>query len=242
MNQNELLHNFLSFFFFVFGGLLGSFSNVVVLRMSQGTSVIFPPSSCPKCKHQLHAADLIPVLSWLFLRGKCRYCSANISKQYPVVEFAMACIIGLSFFKTGLNYEFISLAGKSAIWLVATVIFVRREVLKSGPYLWPALFFFLLSLPANSCPFILWPIKLIPVAAILAGVIASCKIRYETIFAWVGLSFLFLFSTVPLFSFWPFIIILVFALAAAFTKKFIYVEKLFAALNILTIYFLIWLK
>lgn len=242
MNHQELLHNLLSFFFFVFGSLLGSFSNVVILRMSQGTSVIFPPSSCPKCKHQLHASDLVPVLSWLFLRGKCRYCGVEISKQYPVVEFAMACIIGLSFFKTGLSYEFIALAGKSAVWFVASVIFIRREVLKPGPYLWPALFFFLLSLPAKGCPFIVWPLKLIPVAVILAGVIASCKIGYETIYAWVGLSFLFLFSTVPIFNFWPFIIILAFALAGAFTKKVVYAERLFAALNIFAIYFLIWSK
>lgn len=242
MNHQELLHNLMSLFFFVFGSLLGSFSNVVILRMSQGTSVIFPPSSCPNCKHQLHAIDLVPVLSWLFLRGKCRYCGVAISKQYPVVEFAMACIIGFSFFKAGLSYDFIVLAGKSAIWFVASVIFIRREVLKPGPYLWPCLFFFLLSLPLGGCPFITLPIKLIPFAAIIAGFIASYKINYETFFPWMGLSFLFLFSTVTVLGTPSFIIVLLFALAVALTNKVVYIERLFAALNILTIYLLIWLK
>lgn len=73
-------------FIFVIGLCIGSFLNVVVLRAFSGESVVFPASKCPKCQKPLKPYDNIPVLSYLLLRGKCRYCKEPISIQYPVVE------------------------------------------------------------------------------------------------------------------------------------------------------------
>jgi leader peptidase (prepilin peptidase) / N-methyltransferase len=72
---------------FIYGILLGSFFNVVGLRIPINESVISPRSACPKCKHTLTPLELIPVLSFLFQRGKCRQCKARISPLYPIMEF-----------------------------------------------------------------------------------------------------------------------------------------------------------
>lgn len=73
-------------FVFAIGACVGSFLNVVVYRLPIGRSLITPPSACPKCGHKLAARDNIPVLGWLLLRGKCRYCGVPISPRYPLVE------------------------------------------------------------------------------------------------------------------------------------------------------------
>ncbi|MFC4639235.1 prepilin peptidase [Deinococcus hohokamensis] len=70
----------------VFGLLVGSFSNVLIWRLPRGENIAFPPSHCPHCDHRLSPRDLVPVFSWLGLRGKCRYCGAPIKTRYPLVE------------------------------------------------------------------------------------------------------------------------------------------------------------
>src|SRR5690606_31041034 len=76
-----------------FGACAGSLINVLVYRMPRGISVITPPSACPKCNTRLRWRDNIPVVGWIILRGKCRYCQAKISPEYPIVE----AIVGLMF-------------------------------------------------------------------------------------------------------------------------------------------------
>lgn len=73
-------------FALVLGLLVGSFLNVVVHRLPKGKSIVFPPSHCPHCGHPLGPTDLVPVLSYLLLGGKCRYCGKPISPRYPLVE------------------------------------------------------------------------------------------------------------------------------------------------------------
>ncbi|WP_345751249.1 prepilin peptidase [Microbacterium rhizophilus] len=68
------------------GLAIGSFLNVVAWRVPRGESVVAPASACPKCGHAIRAYDNIPVLSWLFLRGRCRDCGVPISSRYPIVE------------------------------------------------------------------------------------------------------------------------------------------------------------
>ena len=74
----------------VLGALIGSFANVVIYRLPRGESVVFPGSHCPGCGRRLGALELVPVLSWLGLRGRCRGCRARISARYPAVELLMA--------------------------------------------------------------------------------------------------------------------------------------------------------
>ncbi len=72
--------------FAALGLCIGSFLNVVIHRLPRGASVVTPPSRCPGCNYQLRWSDNVPVLSWLFLRGRCRKCAAPISIRYPIVE------------------------------------------------------------------------------------------------------------------------------------------------------------
>jgi len=76
----------LAVFIGVFGGLIGSFLNVVIYRVPRGLSVVHPPSACPGCGTRIAARDNVPVLSWLLLRGRCRTCKNEISARYPLVE------------------------------------------------------------------------------------------------------------------------------------------------------------
>jgi len=93
-------------FVFLFGLAVGSFLNAVIYRLpfdsAQGKSALKGRSCCPHCKHLLAWKDLIPLASFAMLGGKCRYCKARISIQYPLVEICTACIFLLIF-----NFEFL---------------------------------------------------------------------------------------------------------------------------------------
>jgi len=75
------------------GGLLiGSFLNVVAHRLPRGESLLRPRSRCPQCQTQLRAIDNVPVLSWVFLRGRCHHCGSSISARYPTVELVTGAL------------------------------------------------------------------------------------------------------------------------------------------------------
>ena len=74
------------------GACVGSFLNVVLWRVPRGESIVRPPSHCPSCGQELGAIELVPVLSWLALRGRCRHCGVHISARYPLVEFGVALL------------------------------------------------------------------------------------------------------------------------------------------------------
>ncbi|MDO8474211.1 MAG: prepilin peptidase [bacterium] len=93
-----------AFVVFVFGLAIGSFLNAVIYRMEKGESVLRGRSYCPHCKHPLAWHDLVPLLSFFLLRGKCRYCKEKISFQYPLVELATALL-------------FIAIVSVSSPWL-----------------------------------------------------------------------------------------------------------------------------
>ena len=85
----------MEYFAFIIGLLFGSFANVVIYRLPRKISVVKPPSACPACKRRLSAVDLVPVISWVFLRGRCRTCKAKISPRYPVVELMCGVLFAL---------------------------------------------------------------------------------------------------------------------------------------------------
>jgi leader peptidase (prepilin peptidase)/N-methyltransferase len=82
-------------FLFVLGSCIGSFLNVVVYRLPNGLSLISPPSHCPNCKTPLAFYDNIPVLGWILLKGKCRYCAKPISARYPIIEAITGAMFAL---------------------------------------------------------------------------------------------------------------------------------------------------
>lgn len=83
--------------FAVLGVCLGSFVNAAVWRIKVKKDIVHDRSECVHCHHKLAATDLVPVMSWLFLRGKCRYCHKPISAQYPIVELAVMAYFVLSY-------------------------------------------------------------------------------------------------------------------------------------------------
>ncbi len=108
---------------FIFGALIGSFLNVVILRLPQpGISVVFPASHCPRCKAPLGWYENVPIISYLILRGKCGHCRVSISLQYPTVEFltgimAAACVAAFGLTAAAVGYFIFSAALITIIWI-----------------------------------------------------------------------------------------------------------------------------
>ncbi len=92
-----LLNSFLYSIIFLFGLIVGSFLNCIIYRLEVGKSFLGGHSFCPYCKHELVWHDLIPVFSFLMLKGKCRYCQKPISIQYPLIELTTAILFVLVF-------------------------------------------------------------------------------------------------------------------------------------------------
>lgn len=88
---------------FLFGLAFGSFLNVCIYRLPKGLSVVSPRSGCPNCKQPIAFYDNIPVVSWLMLRGHCRYCRSPISPRYVVVELLTGALFTLCFWHFGLS-------------------------------------------------------------------------------------------------------------------------------------------
>lgn len=78
------------YFWFIIGAAVGSFLNVCIYRLPRGESIVFPPSHCPRCGAKLPPVDLIPIVSYVLLLGRCRYCRKKISWRYPLVEVLTA--------------------------------------------------------------------------------------------------------------------------------------------------------
>jgi len=90
---------------FMLGAAVGSFVNVVVYRLPAGLSLVLPSSRCPRCHTKLQASENIPVLGWLWLRGRCRYCFAPISARYPLVEAATGILFLLVFWAFSISAQ-----------------------------------------------------------------------------------------------------------------------------------------
>ena len=92
---------------FVIGVVFGSFFNVVGLRVPKKKSIVSPPSHCTTCQRQLTAIDLVPVLSYLLLGGKCRGCGQKISWIYPLMELLTGGLFAFSYWQLGFSQEFV---------------------------------------------------------------------------------------------------------------------------------------
>jgi leader peptidase (prepilin peptidase) / N-methyltransferase len=115
---------------FVLGAVVGSFLNVVILRLpAEGESIVFPASRCPVCKTAIRWYDNIPVLSFLFLRGRCRACANPISLQYPLVESCMAMLSLALYTKFALSFEFFFYFLFLAALLAVIFIDMRHQII-----------------------------------------------------------------------------------------------------------------
>lgn len=110
---------------FFLGLCMGSFVNALVWRLKEKRNWVSDRSECVHCHHKLAAIDLIPVVSWLALRGKCRYCKKPISVQYPLVELLVGALFAASFLWWPLawtgQWHDVALFG---LWLAAVVLLI----------------------------------------------------------------------------------------------------------------------
>jgi leader peptidase (prepilin peptidase)/N-methyltransferase len=108
------------FVYALLGLVIGSFLNVCIYRIPLGKSIVFPGSHCPRCGRPIRFYDNVPVLSFLFLRGKCRSCGARISWQYPLVELLTA----LAFFCCAQRWNFAAPTYVNSLMLSLVIILV----------------------------------------------------------------------------------------------------------------------
>lgn len=92
---------------FLFGLSVGSFLNVVIYRMPRDISIVYPPSTCPACKNRIRWYDNIPVVSYVFLGGRCRFCGSKIGVKYPLVELLTGMSAVAVYLKFGFYLDFL---------------------------------------------------------------------------------------------------------------------------------------
>ncbi|MEW8958226.1 MAG: prepilin peptidase [Moorella sp. (in: firmicutes)] len=109
-------------FFFLLGLFIGSFLNVVIYRLPRGETVVWGRSYCPACGRVLAWYDLIPVLSYLLLRGRCRYCRLPISSRYLLVELVTGVVFTTLFYIFGLSWILVKYLFLSAVLVAASFI------------------------------------------------------------------------------------------------------------------------
>ena len=114
---------------FIFGALVGSFLNVCIIRLPKEESIIIPGSHCPQCNHPIKFYDNIPLISYLLLGGKCRYCKRSISAQYPLVEGTTAISSLLLFLKWGLSLSYFFYFSFVAALIIITVIDLYHQII-----------------------------------------------------------------------------------------------------------------
>ncbi len=128
----------------VFGAVIGSFLNVVIHRVPREQSIVFPNSTCPKCRAPIRAYDNIPILSYLVLRGQCRSCRARISARYPAVEALTALLFAAVTWHDALSF---ALAFDLAfVASILALIFIDAEhMILPNAITYPGILFALMS-------------------------------------------------------------------------------------------------
>ena len=153
------------FFIILFGLCIGSFLNVCIFRIAKEENIAFPPSHCTSCSYELKVKDLIPVFSYIFLKGKCRNCKENISNQYPIVEILNSTIYVLLYLQFGLSISLIKYCLLVSLLIVIGFIDFETKYVYSSTVIFgivSAVIFFIVD----------WIItKRIPVSLIIGGIL-----------------------------------------------------------------------
>ncbi|WP_228200545.1 prepilin peptidase [Arcobacter peruensis] len=138
----------LELFSFIFGLAIGSFLNVLILRLPLNKSVVTPRSSCPSCNHTISWYYNIPLFSFLYLKAKCAYCKEKISWQYLIVELLSGILTLALFLKLGLSMQFLYMS--LLVYVCITLSFIDFKYKAVPDYL--LLIVFILSFLATSTP------------------------------------------------------------------------------------------
>jgi leader peptidase (prepilin peptidase)/N-methyltransferase len=116
-------------FFFLFGLVIGSFLNVCITRIPEEISIVSPGSRCPKCGTPIKVYDNVPVLGWVWLRGKCRTCRAPISAMYPLIELATGLLFWAAFREYGITQATVKWLFFTCFIIVLTITDLRVRLL-----------------------------------------------------------------------------------------------------------------
>lgn len=117
---------------FLYGAVVGSFLNVLIYRLPRGLSIVKPRSHCPSCKTELHARDLVPLLSFLWQRTKCRYCGARISWRYFWVELATGLLFWGIYWRYGWSWDTVIYVLFAAALIAAFFIDLEHFMIPDG--------------------------------------------------------------------------------------------------------------
>lgn len=147
----------MSLLIFLIGTIIGSFLNVCIYRIPENKSIAFPGSHCTYCSTPLRWYDLIPIISFLQLRGKCRYCGEKVSPRYPLIELISGIIYVLLYLNFGLNLDFIYYGFLISVLLVIFFIDIDHMIIPNILVIiiliWDILFklidYFLFNIPLN---------------------------------------------------------------------------------------------
>lgn len=117
---------------FIFGMIIGSFLNVCIFRIPNGQDIVTTPSHCPSCEKKLYWIDLIPVISYILLKGRCRHCQAKISMQYPMVELLNAILYVTIFQLYGFSVQMVGYCFFASNLIVIAFIDYRHRIIPNG--------------------------------------------------------------------------------------------------------------
>ena len=109
---------------FVFGSIMGSFLNVLAVRLSNSESILWPSSHCPNCHHKLKWYELIPIVSYLVQKGKCRCCKVRIPISYLIVEIVTGTLYAVSYHSFGFSYEYVI----SLIFISSLIVIIVSDI------------------------------------------------------------------------------------------------------------------
>lgn len=138
----------ISLFFVVLTGLsIGSFLNVMIDRLPEGGSLVNPPSACPHCGRRVAALDLVPLLNYVWLRGRCRYCRAVIPPRVPLVEAATGAMFGFVVDQFGFTPQALSLLVSTCAFTVIAITDLETQRILNK-----------VTLPAVLVVFLLYPV------------------------------------------------------------------------------------
>lgn len=132
--------------FFLLGTCLGSFYNVLGMRLPLGKSIIKPKSHCDNCHHELTWLELIPIISFFIQKGKCKNCKMKLSLFYPFIELATGLLFLISFYSYGFSYDLIISLTLVSLLMVVTVSDLSYLIIPDSFIVIPSIIIFITKL------------------------------------------------------------------------------------------------
>lgn len=127
--------------FFILGTYMGSFFTVVGLRLPKKEPFVFSRSKCDECKHQLSLIEMIPIISFLFLRGKCRHCGSKVDSLSTFIEFFTGLLFAVAFYSFGLSWGLVLALGIISLLVIVIVSDLTYLVIPDGVLIFFSIYF-----------------------------------------------------------------------------------------------------